>query len=266
MDMVEILGSLLGQKAGGGGAGADILKEILTGGERAAPPPRSSPPRSSPPATPREQSANDVEREAKALEDLLNVAKGRNDARVARPGQTAPGPTAPAGRPQPAPQTSQRPQQPAGPSGQRQSTSISPGPIFPQEQDDVAQRENEQATILIQAMVNAAKCDGQISQAEQQRILGQLESPSPEAIQFLRDEFAKDCNVRDFAWSVPVGMEQQVYTMSLIAIDVDSDKEQSYLRDLARGLRLAPEVCEQIKARLTGAGSPYAGNQYAGAR
>jgi uncharacterized membrane protein YebE (DUF533 family) len=43
--------------------------------------------------------------------------------------------------------------------------------------------------------------------------------------------------------------------MSLIAIDVDSDREESYLRELAHGLRLSPEVCDQIKARLTGTGS-----------
>jgi uncharacterized membrane protein YebE (DUF533 family) len=46
--------------------------------------------------------------------------------------------------------------------------------------------------------------------------------------------------------------------MSLIAIDVDSDKEQSYLRELAHGLRLRPEICEQIKARLTGAEAAFA--------
>jgi hypothetical protein len=237
MDMIEILGSLLGQKAGGSGTGADILKEILTGGQRKAPPPRSSPP-----ATPREQTANEIDREARALEDLLNVAKGRSEARATRPPGQAP---QPAGQP------------PAGQGGSRQQTPASRGQILPH--DDAVQRQDEQATILVQAMVNAAKCDGQISQAEQQRILGQLANPSPEAIQFLRDEFAKDCNVRDFAWSVPVGMEQQVYTMSLIAIDVDSDREQSYLRELARGLRLSPEMCEQIKARLTGAGAQLAG-------
>jgi uncharacterized membrane protein YebE (DUF533 family) len=53
---------------------------------------------------------------------------------------------------------------------------------------------------------------------------------------------------------VPVGMEQQVYSMSLIAIDVDSDRERSYLRDLAHGLRLPADVCDQIKERLTGSG------------
>jgi len=117
--------------------------------------------------------------------------------------------------------------------------------------------------ILIRAMVNAAKCDGQISQAEQQAIVSKLENPSQEAIQFLREEFSKPLDVREFAWSVPVGLEQQVYSMSLIAIDVDSEREEKYLRELAHGLRLKPEVCEQIKERLTGAGT---GARFAAAR
>jgi uncharacterized membrane protein YebE (DUF533 family) len=124
--------------------------------------------------------------------------------------------------------------------------------------DDAAARQNQQAMVLVQAMLNAAKCDGQISPAEQQAILNRLENPSRETMQFLRDELAKPLDVREFAWSIPVGMEQQVYTMSLIAIDVDSDKEQSYLRELAHGLRLRQEVCEQIKARLTGAEAAFA--------
>ena len=34
MNPIEILGSILGQKAGGSGGGADILKEIFMGGSR----------------------------------------------------------------------------------------------------------------------------------------------------------------------------------------------------------------------------------------
>jgi uncharacterized membrane protein YebE (DUF533 family) len=131
----------------------------------------------------------------------------------------------------------------------------------PEPETDESERQNEQALILVRAMVNAAKADGEISQAEQQSILGRLNNPSPEAIQFLREEFKKPLDVREFAWSVPVGMEQQVYTMSLIAIDLDTSHEQSYLRELAHGLRIPPEVCEQIQERM-GAGSP----RFAGVR
>jgi uncharacterized membrane protein YebE (DUF533 family) len=103
--------------------------------------------------------------------------------------------------------------------------------------------------------VNAAKSDGQISQVEQQSILERLDNPSPETIQFLREEFNKPLNVRDFAWSVPLGMEQQVYSMALLAIDLDTPREGDYLRELAHGLRLPDELCNQLKERMGVAGT-----------
>jgi uncharacterized membrane protein YebE (DUF533 family) len=51
-------------------------------------------------------------------------------------------------------------------------------------------------------------------------------------------------------------MEQQVYTMSLIAIDLDTGEEAKYMMELAESLRLPAEVREQIHQRL-GAPSIY---------
>ena len=62
----------------------------------------------------------------------------------------------------------------------------------------------------------------------------------------LRSEFGKQVDVRDLTWSVPRGMEEQVYTVSLIAIDLDEQKEAEYLADLAHGLRLDTDRCNQI--------------------
>ena len=105
---------------------------------------------------------------------------------------------------------------------------------------------NEQAEVLVRAMVNAAKADGQVDQAQQEAILKRLEHVSLKEIDFLRPEFAKKTDVREFAWSVPLGLEEQVYTISLLAIDLDENKEATYLGDLAHGLRLAPKRCNEI--------------------
>jgi uncharacterized membrane protein YebE (DUF533 family) len=254
MDPMEILGSLLGQKAGGASPGAAILKEILLGGskrqapERQAPAPsggqRPSSSRGSSSPSWQEPASDDIEAQAKELSDLLNVANERSTRRNTAPQQ----PTQPQMRqPAPAPRQPANPQPQQGGWGQESSA------------DDETARQNDQATVLIRAMVSAAKCDGQISQAEQQSILGQLKDASPAAVHFLRDELAKPFDVREFTWSVPIGMEQQVYALSLMTIDVDTDAEQRYLKDLARGLRLAPEVCDQIKSRLTGGNAQFAG-------
>lgn len=105
---------------------------------------------------------------------------------------------------------------------------------------------NAQAELLIRAMVMAAKADGQITRDEQEAIVGQLGDLDQTEVSFLQAEFAREVDVRDFAWSVPLGMEQQVYGISLMAMDLDEQKEAKYLGELAHGLRLPPEVCNGI--------------------
>ncbi len=209
MDAIDILGSLLGHKSSKSGRGSDVLKDIFGGGSGS----RTS---SSDPPKPAE-----VARDAKELEDLLNVANDR--------------------------QTHRSPPSRSDAELQRQPT--------PQDRQDPS-GQNERALILVQAMINAAKSDGKIDSTEQEAILKRLSDRSPNTIEFLRAEFAKPLNVREFCASIPIGMEQQVYTMSLIAIDLDTGQEAKYLMDLANGLRLDPAVREQIHQRL-GAPSVY---------
>ncbi len=117
----------------------------------------------------------------------------------------------------------------------------------------VAQRselDNEQARMLICAMVNAAKSDGQLDHKEQEAILAQLGDVTQAEVDFLKAEFAKPLDVRAFAWDVPLGQEEQVYGFSVMSIDLDRNKEATYLRDLAHGLRLRPEQCNGIHQQL----------------
>jgi uncharacterized membrane protein YebE (DUF533 family) len=221
MDAIDILGSLLGRKSSGGGRGGEALKDIFGRGAQSSAPARSKP--------------GDISQQAKELEDLLNVANQRQ-------GQTTP--RQPSGA-RPSSDTQRQP--PSQPQTQRQ----------PQIQPQIQQQaQQQQALILIRAMVNAAKADGRIDEAEQNSILQNLRNPTAEAIQFLKDEFQRPLDTRGFAMSVPVGMEQQVYTMSLIAIDLDTAQEAKYLMELAENLRLPADVREQIHQRL-GAPSIY---------
>lgn len=109
---------------------------------------------------------------------------------------------------------------------------------------------DEEAEVLVRAMVNAAKADGQIDKTEQEAIIKQLGNVSQEQIDFLRKEFAAKSDVREFAWSVPLGNEENVYAISLMSIDLDANSEATYLHELAHGLRLAPEECNAIHDRL----------------
>ncbi len=137
-------------------------------------------------------------------------------------------------------------------SGARTGSVTSPSrpPIFPDaNQHDPRQRQNEMAILLIRAMIFASKADGQVSEDEQRKIIDQLGDASNEAIQFLRSEFAKAQDVKDFCWSVPLGVEQQVYTMALLTLNLDNQREVEFLCELAHGLRLSPQICNQIHQR-----------------
>lgn len=228
MDAIDILGGLFGRKRGGSGKGPD-LGDIF--GRRKE---------SAPGSSSRSQSPQDVDAQAKELEDILNVGRDRDAQR--RSGQA----------PVPTKTSRQAPSFPA-PSTPRQAPS--PGSIrierpapLPQE---TSSRQNEQAVVLIRAMVNAAKVDGEISVDEQKSIFAQFEGGTDEAMAFLRQEVAQPLDVREFAWSVPLGMEQQVYAISLMAIDVDSKSEKDYLDVLSHALRLPTEVRGQLDQRFS---------------
>ena len=105
---------------------------------------------------------------------------------------------------------------------------------------------NDKAQVLVIAMINAAKSDGAIDQQEQDAIVQQLGDLTQDEVQFLRAEFAKPLNVREFVWSVPLGMEHQVYAISRMAVTLDESCEAQYLRDLGHGFRMTLEQCNQI--------------------
>jgi uncharacterized membrane protein YebE (DUF533 family) len=109
---------------------------------------------------------------------------------------------------------------------------------------------NDEVIVLIRAMIAAAKSDGRITDDEQQAILARLSDRSPATIKFLREEFARAVDVRELAWSVPIGLEEKVYMLALAAIDLDSNAEAIFLRDLAHGLRMTAQECSEIHRQL----------------
>lgn len=247
MDAMDILGGLLGGgKKGSGGLGGSVLTDLLGGGrkKRSTPKPTSSGPSRRP---------VDRDRRAQELEDLLGVAKDRHSGRA---GGRSSRPTDSYGSTSRAHDTSsnypgQRQADPRYADPQRSDAGrTSSGGFSFDARPPVGRREpldqNEEAIVLIRAMVYAAQSDGRVTQAEQQEIIGRLSNPSSDAINFLRREFERKITARDFAWDVPIGLEHKVYTMSLAAIEVDTRAEANYLKELAHGLRIPPEECNEI--------------------
>ncbi|MFN3277067.1 MAG: tellurite resistance TerB family protein [Paracoccus hibiscisoli] len=99
--------------------------------------------------------------------------------------------------------------------------------------------QNAMAGLMLRAMIQAAKSDGHVDDAERQRLLGHLgDDLDEDERQFIRDQMAAPVDAAGLARDVPEGMERQVYLMSLLAIDFDSEAEARYLNDLAGGLKL----------------------------
>ncbi len=107
-----------------------------------------------------------------------------------------------------------------------------------------------QAELLIKAMISAAKSDGAVDAQEQEKIVGQLGDIDAEEAAFIRAEMQKPLDLAGLVSSVPRGMEQQVYLLSLMSINLDSKAEADYLDKLAQGLNINNQVSNQLHQEL----------------
>ncbi len=110
--------------------------------------------------------------------------------------------------------------------------------------------QEKQAEVLLRAMINGAKADGKLDEDEKQKIIGHLGDVSDDEARFVQQELSAPLDVKAFINSVPRGMEEQVYMMSLFAIDLDTNEEAHYLSELAKGLNIPHEVCNQINEKM----------------
>lgn len=110
--------------------------------------------------------------------------------------------------------------------------------------------QDAQAEVMLKAMLTAAKCDGQLDDNERGKIMDQLQDVSAEDMEFVKRELAAPVDLQGLVRSVPRGMEQQVYLMSLMAIDLDSKAEADYLEKLGDALGLSHDMSNQIHAKL----------------
>lgn len=208
----DILGSLVSDSKSSSGAGSlgDILGSLVGG------------------ATPTHQpsSKGRTPTSAEDLEDLLGIGKSQNSGGLGGLLTSA---------------IAKHAQQnnPHIPTPSNNDYSILPIGLDKQKADD-------QATLIIRAMINAAKSDGSIDQAEQNKVIAKLGDVTQEEIDFVKREFAAPLDVQSFVRSIPSGMEQQIYAVSLMAIDLDKNAEAQYLADLAKGLGVSTHVANQI--------------------
>jgi uncharacterized membrane protein YebE (DUF533 family) len=108
------------------------------------------------------------------------------------------------------------------------------------------------AIVVLKAMINAAKADGQIDDAERQRILGKLEEAGAdaEAREFVQAEMRRPFDVDGLPEVPNPQTAVEAYAASLLAIEVDTPAERDYLRRLAQGLGLEERTVQRLHAAL----------------
>ena len=111
--------------------------------------------------------------------------------------------------------------------------------------------QNAVAGLLLRAMIQAAKADGRIDEGEKERLTAELgDDLDEEERAFIREQMAMPVDAAALARDVPQGLEPQVYLMSVMAIDFDSQEEAQYLHQLAQALGLDAQVVNGIHQQI----------------
>ncbi|NNF98861.1 MAG: tellurite resistance TerB family protein [Desulfobacteraceae bacterium] len=127
-----------------------------------------------------------------------------------------------------------------------------PPPVSP-ETVDTDKPAQAGAVLLIRAMIAAANADGVIDGDERQRILGKLKATdlSEEEHQFIVHELLQPADLETIAAQVTSpDLAKQVYAVSVMAMDVDTDAEREYLKALTQRIGMDDETVHAIHLEL----------------
>ena len=111
----------------------------------------------------------------------------------------------------------------------------------------------QEAVLLIRAMIAAANADGVIDNDERNRILKKLETAdlSDQEHSFIVKELLSPAELEDIVAQVKSPEKaKMVYTVSLLAIEVDTDAERTYMNTLAQRIGLTESDLNDIHRTL----------------
>lgn len=109
----------------------------------------------------------------------------------------------------------------------------------------------EAAGLMLRAMIQAAKSDGDIDRAEQAKILETLgDDADPSDRAFIQAQLKAPVDPDALAADTPEPQRMQVYSASLMTIRVDTQAEAQYLDRLARALQLDEAVVNMLHMQM----------------
>ncbi len=108
---------------------------------------------------------------------------------------------------------------------------------------------------LVRAMIAAARSDGRLDAQESQAIFQRIETLelAPDDQALLVAEMGQPVDVDAIvASATSPEIAAEIYVASLLAVDVDTVAEKSYLAMLAARLKLAPELVSELHRQVMG--------------
>lgn len=108
----------------------------------------------------------------------------------------------------------------------------------------------ENAKLMIRAMIQAAKADGEIDADERKRIMDHLGEIGAAERAFVEAEMKAPVDPAALAHDTGEQMKAQVYATSIMAMRVDKMSEAKYLDDLANALGLSQETRDRVHAAM----------------
>ena len=109
----------------------------------------------------------------------------------------------------------------------------------------------ETASLMLRAMIQAAKADGQIDEAERAKILETLgDDADAQDVAFVQAQLKAPIDVAGLASATPDALKPQVYAASLMTIRVDTAEEAQYLDALAKAMGLSESVVNTLHLQM----------------
>lgn len=107
------------------------------------------------------------------------------------------------------------------------------------------------AGLLLRAMIQAAKSDGEIDAAERAKLLELVGDDASEAdLAFVSEQLSAPVDPDALAADTPEQMRLPVYSSALMAIRVDTDAEAAFLDRLAQGLGLDEPTVNAVHLQM----------------
>ena len=108
----------------------------------------------------------------------------------------------------------------------------------------------ENAKLMIRAMIQAAKADGEIDKEERAKILEHLGDIDKSERAFIEAEMGAPVDAAALAQDTSQQMAAQVYASALMTVKVDTFSETDYLNSLATALNLSDETRARVHSAM----------------